>query len=132
MRQSKTIVIRPIQTSSRRDFVKLTAAGAGALLGPDAARAVVRPSLTTRTAQAESSIPLMSVPMPTRGEWQALDDTIRSWWSKDLISADEEAIRAEKEKQTLFLPHPYLRISPGPKGTYHRQFAYDAAFMNYA
>jgi alpha,alpha-trehalase len=69
---------------------------------------------------------------PSREEWENLDNAVRTWWQQDLITATEDTIRSEKEALTLFLPHPYLRISPGLKGSYRWQFPYDAAFMNCA
>ena len=71
-------------------------------------------------------------PSPDEQQWRALDAQIRTWWDEDLIHATEEDIRKDESKSLLFLPFPYLRVSPGPKGTYQEQFAYDTTFMNYA
>src|SRR5262249_3463520 len=60
------------------------------------------------------------------------DALVRTWWDEDLFQATEETIRQDQSKVVLFLPFPYLRISPGPKGAYQWQGPYDPAFMNYA
>lgn len=110
---------------SRREILL---GGMGALTASVAASPVIAEELL----DAGSTATPVGVPSPDEQQWRALDAQIRTWWDADLIHATEEDIRKDESKSLLFLPFPYLRVSPGPKGTYREQFAYDTAFMNYA
>src|SRR5215475_2184419 len=107
---------------------------------PLSRRDVLLGGMGALTTSVAASLPVVkasedvqsTVPLPDEGQWRALDAQIRTWWDEDLIHATEEDIRKDESKSLLFLPFPYLRISPGSKGTYKEQYAYDTTFMNYA
>jgi alpha,alpha-trehalase len=102
--------------------------GIGALMASGA----VFPSVVEELVDVGSPATPVGVPSPKERHWRALDVQIRAWWDEDLIHATEEDIRKDASKSLLFLPFPYLRVTPGPQGMYQGQFAYDTAFMNYA
>ncbi|WP_433892694.1 trehalase family glycosidase [Streptomyces sp. CA-111067] len=63
--------------------------------------------------------------------WQLLDDRVRTWWDEDLVTAQEDEIRADAN--TLFLPEPYAS-GGGKVGPpwYRSMFAWDTWFSNLA
>jgi len=121
----KTNGVKYSMSPSRREILR---GGMSAL----AALVATSPAAVAELIDLGSTATPVGVPPPDEQQWRALDAQIRGWWDEDLIHATEEDIRKDESKSLLFLPFPYLRVSPGPKGTYHEQFAYDTAFMNYA
>jgi alpha,alpha-trehalase len=90
-------------------------------------------AVTDKTIKAASTAAPVEIPSPNEEQWRALDAKVHAWWDEDLRRhATEEDIRKDESKKVLFLPCPYLTLSPDPKGTYAWFCPYDAAFMNYA
>lgn len=91
----------------------------------------VRPSMAlSNPLVGEEEHPEMA-PSGTKELWQALDATIRNWWVEDLTDATEDKVCSHSTSGSrLFLPFPYVRISPG-HGLYSEMFPFDTAMMNY-
>ena len=69
--------------------------------------------------------------LPDATAWEALDATIRTWWSTDLGHATEDAVRGDPEGKLLFLPFPFLAPS-GATGAYTQMYAWDTDFISRA
>ncbi len=63
--------------------------------------------------------------------WQKLDDAVKSWWTTDLSSADESAVRRDPNKTLLYLPFPYSSAG-GSESAFPEMYGWDTQFMNIA
>ena len=66
-----------------------------------------------------------------RARWQKLDDAVKSWWTTDLSSADESAVRRDPAKTLLYLPFPYSSAG-GSEAAFPEMYGWDTQFMNIA
>jgi alpha,alpha-trehalase len=66
-----------------------------------------------------------------RAKWEILDTDIRSWWDKDVHTANEDDIRSDTAGTLLYLPYPYTTPG-GSEKAFPEIYGWDTYYINCA